>query len=164
MIEGYNLIRSDHPSNIKRGGVFICYKESLAVRIVNITSLTECLVCEVTIQNKKGYVAVVYRSPSQSTSEFESFLSGLEDLLSNSLCSKSQFTVVLGDLNARSPAWWSEDITTLHGTQIDSLTTMHGFKQIISNLYQTLKRKQTISMSSLHPSVHQSKTIALYLL
>ena len=69
----------------------------------------------------------------QSTSEFESFLSGLEDLLSNSLCSKSQFTVVLGDLNARSPAWWSEDITTLHGTQIDSLTTMHGFKQIISD-------------------------------
>ena len=69
----------------------------------------------------------IARSPSQSTSEFESFLSGLEDLLSNALCSKSQFTVVLGDLNARSPAWWSEDITTLHGTQIDSLTTLHDF-------------------------------------
>ena len=113
---------------IPREVVCIYHKESLVVRIVNITSLTEYLVCEVTIQNKKGYVAVVYRSPSQSTSEFESFLSGLEDLLSNALCSKSQFTVVLGDFNARSPAWWSEDITTLHGTQIDSLTTMHGFK------------------------------------
>ena len=110
MIEGYNLIRSDHPSNIKRGGVCINYKKSLAVRTVNITSLTECLVCEVTIQNKKGYVAVVYRSPSQSTSEFESFLSGLEVFLSNALCSKSQFNVVLGDFNA----WWPEDITTLH--------------------------------------------------
>ena len=131
MIEGYNLIQSDYPSNTKRGGVCIYYKESLAVCIVNITSLTECLVCEVTIQNKKGYVAVVYRSPSQSTSEFESFLSGLEDLLSNALCSKSQFTVVLGDFNARSPAWWSKDITTLHGTQIDPLATMHGFKKII---------------------------------
>ena len=119
MIEGCNLIRSDHPSNTKRGGVCIYYKESLAVCIVNITSLTECLVCEVTIQNKKGYVAVVYRSPSQSTSEFESFLSGLEDLLSNALCSKFKFTAVLGDLNARSPAWWSEDITTLYGTQTD---------------------------------------------
>ena len=111
MIKGYNLIRSDHPSNTKRGGVCIYYKESLAVCIVNITSLTECLVCEVTIQNKKGYVAVLYRSPSQSTSEFESFLFGLEDFLSNALCSKSQFNVVLGDLNA----WWPEDITTLHG-------------------------------------------------
>ena len=85
MIEGYNLIRSDHPSNNKRGGVCIYYIESLALRIVNITSLTECLVCEVTMQNKKGCVTVVYRSPSQSTSEFESFLSGWEDLLSNVL-------------------------------------------------------------------------------
>ena len=94
MIEGYNLIRSDHPSNTKRGGACIYYKESLAVRIVNIISLTEYLVCEVKMQNKERYVAVVYRSPNQSTSEFESFLSGLEDLLSNALCSKSQFTVV----------------------------------------------------------------------
>ena len=64
MIEGYNLIPSDHLSNFMRVSVCIYYKESLAVRIVNITSLTECLVCEVTIQNNKGYVAVVYRSPS----------------------------------------------------------------------------------------------------
>ena len=63
MIEGYNLIRSDHPSNTKRGGVCIYYKESLVVRIVNITSLTECLVCEVTMQNKKGYVAVLNLNP-----------------------------------------------------------------------------------------------------
>ena len=41
MLEGYNLIRSDHPSNTKRGGVCIYYKESLAVRLVGITSLPE---------------------------------------------------------------------------------------------------------------------------
>ena len=120
MIEGYNLIRSDHPYNTKKGGACIYYKESSAVRTVNITSLTECLVCEVTIQNKKGYVTAVYQSPSQSTYELESFLSGLEDLLSNILCLKSQFTTILGNLNTRSPAWWSKEITTLHGTQIGS--------------------------------------------
>ena len=32
MLEGYNLIRSDDPSNTKRGGVCIYYKERLAVR------------------------------------------------------------------------------------------------------------------------------------
>ena len=63
-MEGYYLIRSDHPSNTNRGGVCIYYKESLGVRVVNITSLTECLICEVTMQNKKGYAVVVYRSPS----------------------------------------------------------------------------------------------------
>ena len=53
MLDGYNLIRSDHPSNSKRGGVCIYYKESSAVCLVDITSLPECLVCQATIQNKK---------------------------------------------------------------------------------------------------------------
>ena len=92
MLEGYNLIRSHHPSNTKRGGVCIYYKEPLAVRLVNITSLPECLVCELTIKNKKWYVAVMYRSRSQSSIEFEPFLSGFEDMLSSVLFSKSQTT------------------------------------------------------------------------
>ena len=29
-MEGYNLIRTDHPDNIKRGGVCLYFKESLA--------------------------------------------------------------------------------------------------------------------------------------
>ena len=101
MLDGYKLIRSDHPSNTERGGVCIYYKESLAVRLVDITSLPECLVCEITIQNKKEHVAVMYRSPSQSSIDFESFLSGFENILSSVLFSKSQFTDILGDFNAR---------------------------------------------------------------
>ena len=38
-IDGYNLIRSDHPNDIKRGGVCIYYKESLPVRAINIPYL-----------------------------------------------------------------------------------------------------------------------------
>ena len=75
----------------------------------------------------------MYRSPSQNSIEFESFLSGFEDMLSSSLFSKSQFTVILGDFNARSSTWWSNDITNINGTLIDSLTTTHGFKQLISD-------------------------------
>ena len=133
MLDGYNLIRSDHPSNTKRGGVCIYYKESLAVRLVGIISLPECLVCEVTVQNIKGYIVVMYRSPSQSSIESESSLSGFEDMLSSVLFSKSQFTVILGDFNARSSTWWSNDITNINGTLIDSLTTTHDFKQLISD-------------------------------
>ena len=76
-------------------------KESLVIRLVDITSLPEYLVCEVTLQNKKGCVTVMYRSCSQSSIEFESSLSGFEDMLSSMLFSKSQFTVTLGDLSAR---------------------------------------------------------------
>ena len=75
----------------------------------------------------------MYRPPSQSSIEFESFFSGFEDMLSSVLFSKSQFTVILGDFNARSPTWWSNDITNVNGTLIDSLTTTNGFKQLISD-------------------------------
>ena len=51
MLDGYNLICSDHPSNTKRVHVSICYKNSLAARLVDITFLPECLVCEETIHN-----------------------------------------------------------------------------------------------------------------
>ena len=40
-ISGYNLMRVDHPSNPKRGGVSIYYKESLAVQILNNVGLPE---------------------------------------------------------------------------------------------------------------------------
>ena len=52
-INGYNLIRADHPSNNKRGGVCIYYRESLAVQLVKTNYLNECLLCEVSFNNKK---------------------------------------------------------------------------------------------------------------
>ena len=70
-LDGYKVIRVDHPSNTKRGGVCIHYKESLCVWALNLTNLNECIICEVSLQNCKGYVGVIYRSPSQSTAEFE---------------------------------------------------------------------------------------------
>ena len=138
ILEGYNIIRSDHPSNTKRGGICIYYKESLTVRLVDVTSLPEWLVCELTRQNKKGHVAVMYSSPSQSSIEFKSFLSVFEDMLSSVLFSKSQFTVILGDFNARSSSWWPNDVTNPNGILIDSLMTTHGFKQLISDVTHIL--------------------------
>ena len=56
LINGYNLIHDDPPSNNKRGGVCIYYQESLDVELVETNYLSECLLCEVSIINKKGYV------------------------------------------------------------------------------------------------------------
>ena len=79
-LNGYNLIRADHPSNTKRGGVCIFYKEALAVCIVNSLNFNEYVVCEVSIQNSKGYIGVIYRSPSWNIIEFENFLLNFEKL------------------------------------------------------------------------------------
>ena len=38
-IDGYNLVRADHSSNIKRDGVCIYYKESLPVRVISLPYL-----------------------------------------------------------------------------------------------------------------------------
>ena len=40
-LPGYNLCRSDHPSDNKRGGVCVYYKSTLLLRILNISNLDE---------------------------------------------------------------------------------------------------------------------------
>ena len=106
LINGYNLIRADHPSNSKRGGVWIYYRESLAVQLVETNYLSQCLLCEVSINNKKGYVAVLYRSPSQNSLEFDNFILKFEMMLSDINSSNHHFSIILGDFNARSNNWW----------------------------------------------------------
>ena len=45
-IDRYNLIHSDHPNDIKRGGVCIYFKEIFPVRVINIPYLKETLLLE----------------------------------------------------------------------------------------------------------------------
>ena len=70
---GYKLVRADNLRNNKTGGVGIYFKETLAIRPVPTNSLKECLLLEVFIGNKKGFVLSLYRSPSQSQEEFYDF-------------------------------------------------------------------------------------------
>ena len=51
-ISGYNLIRSNHPSNNKRGGVCIYYKNFLPLRILSIQYLLEGINFELNIGGK----------------------------------------------------------------------------------------------------------------
>ena len=82
-IEGDKLIRADHPDNIKRGGVFIYYKESLPVQVINLSYFKEALLLETSSNNKKVMVSVIYRSPSQTNDEFEAYLSNFHMLLND---------------------------------------------------------------------------------
>ena len=131
-LPGYNLARSDHPGNVKRGGVCLYYKEKLSLRMINVSFLSQCVLCEVTPQRQKGYVIVIYRSPSQTAVEFDEFLSNLEKLLNFVKQSQPSFTIILGDFNARSKSWWPDNITSPEGTDINSLATVHGLQQLIS--------------------------------
>ena len=55
--------------------VFVSFtKKTLGVCIVKSLIFNECIICEVSIQNSKGNIGVVYMSPSQNSFEFENFL------------------------------------------------------------------------------------------
>ena len=92
-LNGCNLTHADHPDNGKRGGVCMYYKENLALRIFSTSYFDQCLLCEVTCQNEKGYIAVIYRSPSQSCSEFGDFLFNLEKLINQIKQFKPSFAI-----------------------------------------------------------------------
>ena len=82
-LKNFTLIRADNPHNCKRGGVSIYFKEQLAVHPLSPLNLYECLVLEINIPNKKGYVIFLYRLPSQSKDEFDQFFLNFEQLISN---------------------------------------------------------------------------------
>ena len=67
-IHGYNLIRSDHPSDWKKGGICIYYKEHIPlIRRDDLCTLDNCS------KKKKCFLTCAYHSPNQSQEEFEIF-------------------------------------------------------------------------------------------
>ena len=48
-IAGYNLLRADHASNSKRDfcKIFVYYKGSLALKLIDVHYLQECLIFEI---------------------------------------------------------------------------------------------------------------------
>ena len=74
-MEGYNLIRADHPNNTKGGGVSLYFKKGLALRKIELSHVTECLLSEVDIKGQVGVIVVSYCSPSQTSSQFDDILS-----------------------------------------------------------------------------------------
>ena len=96
-----------------------------------VNYLSECLLCEVTFDNNKGYIAVLHKSPSQTSSDFKYFLSNFEKMLPEINFFKSDFSLILHDFNVRSKSWWKSDINTNAGNKIDAVIPSYGLKQLI---------------------------------
>ena len=78
------------------------------------------------IDNRKGDVITVYRSPSQTSDEFQSFISNLEKLLININSFDPHFVILLSDFNAKSKSWSINDTATEEGTILENLTSLFG--------------------------------------
>ena len=55
----------------------IHYKEFLAVSLVEVKNLNECVIFEVSIKSKRGYKISFYKLLSQTQDEFEIFFDKL---------------------------------------------------------------------------------------
>ena len=122
----------------------------------------------IVIRKKEGYVITLYRSPSQNQSEFEHFLLSLENLLCNIRSKDPAFKILLGDFNSRSKSWWVHDITNNEGTQIESISSLYGFSQLISETTHILQNLSSyinliftnqpnlVINSGIKPSLHEN--------
>ena len=130
-IEGYNLIRANHPSNTKWGGVCIYHKHSLTFILIIIHYLKECINFGISFGGKIYNFIWLYRSHSRSCDTFEDFADNLELNLDKIANKDPYLLVVLGDFNVKSSNWYKHDKTTYEGSKIDAVTSQFGLQQLI---------------------------------
>ena len=77
-VQGYELVRSDHPLQLTRGGVCIYFRNSLPLKILNIHYLQESISFELQVGSKICKFVSLYRSPSHTSDD----LTNLQIILS----------------------------------------------------------------------------------
>ena len=132
-------------------------------------TLKDCLIYEVSINNKKGYVVSMYRSPSQTSDDFNSFTTNLKKLVIYISSINPHFKLMIGNFNVKSSNWSSNDTTTAKGAQLDHLTSLYGMKQVITEPAHFLENSSScrdlifcnhpnlITDSGVHPKIHSKK-------
>ena len=111
--------------------VFESTLETLLLKVLDIQLLQECINFEIKIADKICNFISLYRSPSQSKDEFESFADNLELNLDSIVHRNPYLIVVLGDFNAQTKGWHHLGKTTYEGTRTDAITSKFGLEQLI---------------------------------
>ena len=137
------MFRPDHPSDNRHKGVCVYHKESLPIRLYNISYLQECVCFNLMISNKLCNIVSLYRSPSQNSYEFENFINNLNLTLESITEKKAFLTILLGDFNAKHNSWCSDDRPTEEGRKVDNVASQFLLSQLI-------KEPTHISQSLVH--------------
>ena len=107
------------------------YKQSLALKILDIKYLQECVVFQVLIANKLCNFNSLSRSPSQPTNIFYRSVDNLE-LTLDEVANHNPFLIpVSGDFNVKSEISYKYYKTSYEGAKIDALTAQFGLQQIV---------------------------------
>jgi len=132
-LDGYTFHKSSHPQNMKRGGVGLYVKDTLPSKFrSDLAVLPECIILEVHIHRKKYFFVVLYRSPSQTQSEFDTFMVKFELLLSKIYAENPFCVIITGDFNCRSTEWWENDVENNEGRLFEPFVSELGLHQLIT--------------------------------
>jgi len=119
--------------------------------------------------NQRCIIVTLYRSPSQSSNEFDYFLLEFETLIDNIYNYDNNASImILGDFNAKHSSWKPDDSDSDEGIRIDAITSSYGLSQLISDPTHILGNSSScidliftnnptmILHSGTHPSLHQN--------
>ena len=167
-LTGYSFLKSNHPNNVKRGGVGLYVKDTFPANSrPDMVTLPECIVCEVQLDNKKYFFAILYRSPSQSQIEFQDFMNNFELMLSKMSGENPYCVIITGDFNCRSTNWWGDDIENDEGKLFEPFTSDLGLHQLINEPTHSIGNSRScidviftdqqylFLESGVHPSLHE---------
>ena len=166
-ISGYYLIRSDHQSNKKGGGICIYYKNFLPLTVTGVRLLEECIAFDLIIGNKLcSFVALV----SQFQDNFATFSDNFKMTLDLASKKNTFLFVVLGDFNAKLYQWHNKDSSISKVISIENTTSQFGLHQIINDSTNMLENSfscinliftsqpnlsdESGTQPSLHPNCH----------
>ena len=168
-IPGYDLFRQDHLSNTERGGVCIYQRNSLPLKILGIKYLHECISFEIRTGSKLCKFASLYRSPSQSENDFESFANKFELDIDIATANDIFLTVVYGDFNSKSNLWFKGHKTTYECSKTEGITSTFGLQKIINEPTHTIgdssscielmyiSQPNLVMESGVHSSLHLNR-------
>ena len=125
-INGYSILKADHPSNSKQGGFCIYYKQSLPLMRRKTT------VKQSSVNNKTCLLTCFYRSPSQDHDELHNSCPELNLRLTNINNNQAAFSILKFDFNEKCSKWCRSDKNNIAGLKIDNTATMSGYGQLIN--------------------------------
>ena len=140
----------------------------MPIKLLNITNWHEYLVCELFLIGRRSYKVNLHWSPSQSGNEYEHFIKTFKQLIVHLNSFRPHLLLLTNDFNPRSPSWWSGDVDNIEGTRLETITSFHGFHQIINEPTHILpsssccidliftNQSNTITESGVHPLLQQN--------
>ena len=107
LLNKYTFLPCNNPTNTRRGGVGLFYRNSLPVVFRNDLSFDESIVVELKFGRKKIFFTVLSRSPAfnHNSLEFQALLSNFKNLYLKVKAENSFATFFTGDYNAHSQFW-----------------------------------------------------------